>query len=85
MSRRVNIKLDDDYDRAMQKIKDKLSSAPILALPRFEEAFILETDASHIGLRPILSQVNEMEMKVIAYASRSLKAREENQANYSAK
>ena len=47
MSRRVNIKWHDDCDRAMQKIKDKLSSTPILALPRFEEAFILETDASH--------------------------------------
>ena len=85
MSRRVNIKWDDDCERAMHKIKDKLSSAPILALPRFEEAFILETDASHIGLGAVLSQVIDGERKVIAYASRSLKPGEENQANYSAK
>ena len=84
MSRQVNIKLDDECYRAMQKITNKLSYAPILSLPRFEEAFILETDASHIGLWADLNQVIYRERKVITYASRSLKAGEENQANYSA-
>ena len=68
----------------MQKIKDKLSSVPLLALPRFEEEFILETGSSKIGLRAVPSQVIDGKMKVIAYASRSLKAGEENQAIYSA-
>ena len=36
-------------------------------------------------LGAVLSQVIDGERKVIAYASRSLKAGEENQANYSAK
>ena len=81
MSRRVHIKWDDDCERAMQKIKYKLRSVPILALPGFEEVFIVETDASHISLGVVLSQVMDGERKVIAY--RSLNAGEENQANYS--
>ena len=35
----------------MLKLKDKISNAPVLALPRFEEPFIVETDASNKGVR----------------------------------
>ncbi|GJY76051.1 putative reverse transcriptase domain-containing protein [Tanacetum coccineum] len=52
-----------------QLIKQKLCSAPILALPKGSENFIVYCDASHKGLGAVLMQ-NE---KVIAYASRQLK------------
>nr|GEW03773.1 putative reverse transcriptase domain-containing protein [Tanacetum cinerariifolium] len=57
-----------------QLLKEKLRSAPILALPEGEENFIVYCDASHKGLGYVLMQ-NE---NVIVYASRQLKIHEKN-------
>ncbi|GJY31308.1 putative reverse transcriptase domain-containing protein [Tanacetum coccineum] len=59
---------------AFQTLKNKLCSAPILALPQGAENFIVYCDASHKGLGTVLMQ-NE---KVIIYASRQLKIHEKN-------
>ncbi|GJT54360.1 putative reverse transcriptase domain-containing protein [Tanacetum coccineum] len=59
-------------------IPKKLCIAPILALPKGSENFIVYYDASHKGLGDVLMQ-NE---KVIAYASRQLKTREKNYTTY---
>nr|GEW20140.1 putative reverse transcriptase domain-containing protein [Tanacetum cinerariifolium] len=50
-------------------IKQKLCSAPILALPKGSKDFVVYCDASHKGLGDVLMQRE----KVIAYASRQLK------------
>ncbi|GKC91772.1 putative reverse transcriptase domain-containing protein [Tanacetum coccineum] len=52
----------------------KIANAPILALPKGSENFIVYCDASHKGLGAVLMQ-NE---KVIAYASQKLKIHEKN-------
>ncbi|GJR96858.1 putative reverse transcriptase domain-containing protein [Tanacetum coccineum] len=57
-----------------QLIKQKLCSAPILALPEGSEDFIVYCDASKKGLGAVLMQRE----KVIAYASRQLKIQEKN-------
>ncbi|GJZ02361.1 putative reverse transcriptase domain-containing protein, partial [Tanacetum coccineum] len=57
-----------------QLIKQKLCSAPILALPEGSEDFIVYCDASIKGLGAVLMQRE----KVIAYASRQLKIHEKN-------
>nr|GEV27318.1 hypothetical protein [Tanacetum cinerariifolium] len=54
---------------AFQLLKQKLCSAPILAIPEGSENFVLYCDALHKGLGTILMQKE----KVIAYASRQLK------------
>ncbi|GJT30556.1 putative reverse transcriptase domain-containing protein [Tanacetum coccineum] len=54
---------------AFQLLKQKLCSAPILALPEGSENFMVYYDASHKGLGAVLMQRE----KVIAYASRQLK------------
>ncbi|GJR26904.1 putative reverse transcriptase domain-containing protein [Tanacetum coccineum] len=64
----------DKQEASFQTLKDKLCSAPILALPQRAENFIVYCDASHKGLGAVLMQ-NE---KVIAYASRQLKIHEKN-------
>nr|GEU41223.1 reverse transcriptase domain-containing protein [Tanacetum cinerariifolium] len=56
-------------ENAFQTIKQKLCSAPILALPKGSEDFVVYYDASHKGLGVVLMQRE----KVIAYASRQLK------------
>nr|GEX84014.1 putative reverse transcriptase domain-containing protein [Tanacetum cinerariifolium] len=71
-----NVKFDygEKEEAAFQLIKQKLCSAPILALPKGSENFIVYCDALHKGLGVVLIQ-NE---KVIAYASRQLKIHEKN-------
>ncbi|GJZ40181.1 putative reverse transcriptase domain-containing protein [Tanacetum coccineum] len=64
----------DLVEEAFQLLKEKLCSAPILALPKGAENFIVYCDASHKGLGVVLMQ-NE---KVITYASRQLKIHEKN-------
>ncbi|GJR54240.1 putative reverse transcriptase domain-containing protein [Tanacetum coccineum] len=71
-----NVKFDwgEKEETAFQLIKQKLCSAPILALPKGSENFIVYCDASHKGLGVVLMQYK----KVIAYASRQLKIHEKN-------
>ncbi|GJR52630.1 putative reverse transcriptase domain-containing protein [Tanacetum coccineum] len=64
----------DKAEAAFQLIKQKLCSAPILALPEGNEDFIAYCDASIKGLGAVLMQRE----KVIAYASRQLKIHEKN-------
>ncbi|GKB77407.1 putative reverse transcriptase domain-containing protein [Tanacetum coccineum] len=61
-------------ENAFQLIKQKLCSAPILALLEGSEDFVVYCDASHKGLGVVLMQRE----KVIAYASRQLKIHEKN-------
>nr|GEY06669.1 reverse transcriptase domain-containing protein [Tanacetum cinerariifolium] len=77
---RKNVKFDwgEKEEAVFQLIKQKLCSAPILALPKGSQNFIVYCDASHKGLGAVLMQ-NE---KVIAYASRQLKIHEKNYTNH---
>ncbi|GJU53362.1 putative reverse transcriptase domain-containing protein, partial [Tanacetum coccineum] len=66
--------LGDKQEAAFQLLKQKLCSAPILALPEGSEDFVVYCDASHKGLGALLMQRE----KVISYASRQLKIHEKN-------
>ena len=58
---------------AFQELRQRLTSAPILAHPDFSQQFILDTDASDIGMGAVLSQVDrEGRERAIAYGSRLL-------------
>ncbi|GKB42986.1 putative reverse transcriptase domain-containing protein, partial [Tanacetum coccineum] len=72
--KKVKFDWGDKQEAAFQLLKEKLCSAPILALPKGAENFIVYCDALHKGLGVVLMQ-NE---KVIAYAARQLKIHEKN-------
>ncbi|GJR40352.1 putative reverse transcriptase domain-containing protein [Tanacetum coccineum] len=72
--KKVAFEWGDKQEATFQTLKNKLCSAPILALPQGAENFIVYSDASHKGLGAVLMQ-NE---KVIAYTSRQLKIHEKN-------
>ena len=57
---------------AFEELKARLMTAPILAFPDFSRTFILDTDASDVGLGAVLSQEHEGNERVVAYASRVL-------------
>ncbi len=66
-----------------ERLKDKLTTAPVLAYADFSLLFILEVDASHGGLGVVLSQEQQGKVCPIAYGSRSLRPTERNTSNYS--
>nr|GEV81322.1 putative reverse transcriptase domain-containing protein [Tanacetum cinerariifolium] len=64
----------DKQEAAFKLLKQKLCSAPILALPKGSEDFVAYCDALHKGLGAVLMQREN----VISYASRKLKIHEKN-------
>ncbi|GJR77156.1 putative reverse transcriptase domain-containing protein [Tanacetum coccineum] len=62
-----SVKFDwgEKQEASFQLLKQKLCSAPILALPEGSETFVVYYDASHKGLGPVLMQRE----KVTTYAS----------------
>ena len=74
---------DQQHQKAFEELKTALTTAPVLWFAEFTKPFILETDASHDGLSAILSQDQDGQRRVLAYASRRLRPTEKNQANYS--
>lgn len=57
---------------AFEKIKVALASSPILATPVFTQPFVIQTDASDVGIGGVLTQNIEGMEKVIAYMSMKL-------------
>jgi hypothetical protein len=68
----------DAQEEAFQSLKQRLTSAPILASPVDEAGYVLDTDASLVGLGAVLHQWQKGHLKVIGYASRVLSKAERN-------
>jgi hypothetical protein len=68
----------DDHSSILDQIVTRITSAPILAYPDYNEQFVLHTDASQEGLGAVLYQEQNSEMRVIGYGSRSLTPAEKN-------
>ena len=70
----VKFEWGNKQNESFEILKQKLTNAPILALPEGTEDFVVYCDASHTGMGCVLMQ----RTKVIAYASRQLKTHEKN-------
>ena len=62
----------DRQQRAFEALKCSLTTAPVLAPPRDEGTYVLDSDASEEALGCVLQQEQEGQLKVIAYASRAV-------------
>ncbi|CAK1600886.1 unnamed protein product [Parnassius mnemosyne] len=69
---------NESCDFAFQELKDSLCKTPILGYPDAGREFIVDTDASDIGLGGVLSQGNGNQEVVITYFSKSLSKPERN-------
>nr|GFC42551.1 putative reverse transcriptase domain-containing protein [Tanacetum cinerariifolium] len=72
--KKVKFEWGNKKEATFQLLKQKLCSAPILALPEGSKDFIVYCDASNKGLGAVLMQRE----KVISYASRQLNIHEKN-------
>ena len=67
----------DACQNAFTHLRQCLVTAPVLAFPDYEQSFLLDTDASDVGIGAVLSQISDAgSERVIAYASRSLTRQE---------
>lgn len=76
--KKKNLKWNNAAELSFQELKRLLVSSPILASPDFTQQFIIQCDASDVGLGAVLLQGEGENEKVIAYASRSLTNAERN-------
>jgi hypothetical protein len=70
----VKFERSQAYEEAFQTLKDRFTTAPVLAQPNIHKDFDIYCDASRIGLGCVLMQ----EGRVVAYTSHQLKRHEEN-------
>jgi ribonuclease HI len=61
-------------EKSFQELKKRLTSAPVLVLPDNQKNFVIFCDASRHGLGCVLMR----EGRVVSYASRQLRAHEQN-------
>jgi hypothetical protein len=66
----------EDCEKSFMELKQRLCTAPVLALPKMSKPFEMYTDASKEGLGGVLMQ----DRRVIVYISRKLKPYKENYA-----
>lgn len=69
---------NDEAQAAFEELKKTLCEAPVLALPRFDKPFLIETDACGTGIGAVLMQ----EGHPLSYISRHLKGKQLNLSIY---
>ena len=65
-------------EEALRKIKQIFSMSPVLRLPKLDQMFYVQTDASSKGVGSVLLQEDDGILHPVCYASRKLLERERN-------
>jgi len=68
----------DKAEQAFLKLKEAMTTAPVLALPNLQDQFVIETDASGSGIGAVLMQQGQP----IAYVSKPLAPRHQGLSTY---
>ena len=72
-------KWSSECQATFEHLKRCLTSAPTLAMPNWSQPFIIDTDASDVGIGAVLSQVDQESTEhVITYGSHVLSKAEHN-------
>uniref|UniRef100_A0A914EPM1 RNA-directed DNA polymerase n=1 Tax=Acrobeloides nanus TaxID=290746 RepID=A0A914EPM1_9BILA len=74
---KIEKKWSPEHQKAFEEIKKKLTTAPVLAAPKFRKPFVIETDASKKSIAACLIQADsEGNEHPVAYASRAMNRHE---------
>ena len=74
----VQFKWGVEQHESFKELKRLLTTAPVLAYPVSEGEFLLDTDASDVGIGAVLSQIQDGAERVVAYGSHMLSKAEKN-------
>ena len=72
----------EEHQQAFDKLKDKITSQPVLSLPKREGKFRVEMNASEYAIGGVLSQEQEEKWKPIVFLSRTMQPVERNYEIY---
>ena len=75
-------KWEEEHQKAFEELKDKITSQPVLSLPKREEKFRVEIDTLGNAIGRVLSQKQEGKWKLIAFLSRTIQPVERNYKIY---
>lgn len=78
----VKFKWGDEQQQAFEKLKEKISNPPVLAMADFSRPFVLQTDACGRALAAVLLQEFPEGRRPIAFASRTLTQQERKLSMY---
>jgi len=81
MLKRDNFSWSSTTKEAFQELKQRLVTAPVLALPNFSKEFVVEVDASGLGLGAVLMQNHHP----TSFISRSLNKQQQSLSTYEKK
>jgi len=73
---------DKEYQQAFEELKNKITSQPVLSLPKKQEKFRVETDVSEHAIEEVLFQEQDGKWKPIAFLSRTMQPVERNYEIY---
>ena len=59
-------------------MKKKLGEPPVLVVPDFTKGFVVQTNASNIGIGAVLTQKGANDEHCVAFASHKLRPQEQN-------
>jgi len=71
-----------EHQKALEELKEKITSQLVLSIPKREEKFRVETHASEHTIGEVLSQEQEGKWKLIAFLSRTMQPAERNYEIY---
>ena len=72
----------NEHQETFEELKEKITSQPVLSLPKREGKFRVETNASGYAIEGVLSQEQNGKWKPIAFLSRTMQAAEQNYEIY---
>jgi len=75
-------KWEEEHQKAFDELKEKITSQPVLSLPRREGKFRVETDALGHAIRGVLSQEQNGKWKPIVFLSKTMQPVEWNYKIY---
>jgi len=69
---------DEQCQASFDDLKGKMQRPPVLTLPNDTDTFVLDTDASGDCIGAVLSQIQDGQERVVAFAGRALTTNEKN-------